>query len=494
MQHSGFYIHGKVCEPRPRKTFTSLNPATSETVATVCQVSVEDIEDAVSSSRAGFAEWSGMPAAEKARIMQRAAVLLRARTEELAELEARDTGKPLQEALQIDIPTAADAIEYFAGLTTTLHGLHHDLGTEQFFYTRREPLGICAGIGAWNYPLQIACWKSAPALACGNTMIFKPSELTPLTAIRLAEIYTEAGLPDGVFNVVQGDGMVGQRLVRHPAISKVSFTGSVATGQQVMIDAASYHKPVTLELGGKSPLIILDDAELDVAADTAVQANFLTQGEVCTQGSRVFVHHSLKDDFLRRVKMRTEKLVVGNPLDRKTRIGSLISERHLQKVLSYIQQARSASARLITGGHRVTDGLLAKGCFVAPTIFADCTDDMPQVKDEIFGPVMSVLTFTDEKEVLNRANASEYGLAAGVFTRDISRAHRMASQLQAGVCWINSWGATPVEMPFGGFKASGLGYENGLEALRQYTKVKSVYVELGRQKLSLLDNDSAEER
>ena len=480
MQYTGFYIHGKLHKPDLRKTFLTLNPATSEPLATVSQASVDDIEDAVSSAQRGFEIWSAMSVAERSRILLRAAALIREQTEALARLEVADTGKPVQEARTIDIPTAADVLEYYAGVSAGFQGESQSLGREQFFYTRREPLGICAGIGAWNYPFQIACWKSAPALACGNAMIFKPSEETPLSAIRLAEIYTDAGVPDGVFNVLQGDGFIGQALVKHPVINKVSFTGESNTGKRIMSDAAASLKQVTLEMGGKSPLIIFEDADLEAAVNGAMLANFLTQGEVCTNGTRVFVHESLHDVFLQQVKSRVEKLTVGNPVDETTQVGSLISETHLQMVLSYIQQARSAGARLVTGGNRLTSGLLERGCFVAPTVFADCTDDMPHVRDEIFGPVMSVLCFQDESEVIQRANATVYGLAAGVFTRDIGRAHRVVNQLDAGACWINSWGATPAEMPFGGFKASGLGCENGLETLRHYTKSKSVYVELGQ--------------
>ncbi len=480
MQYTGFYIHGQLHKPGLRKTFVTLNPATSEPLATVSQASVDDIEDVVSSAQRGFEVWSAMSVAERSKILLRAAALIRKQTEELAQLEVADTGKPIQEARAIDIPSAADVLEYYAGVAAGLQGESLPLGREQFFYTRREPLGICAGIGAWNYPFQIACWKSAPALACGNAMIFKPSEETPLSAIRLAEIYTEAGFPDGVFNVLQGDGFIGQALVKHSAIKKVSFTGESNTGKRIMSDAAESLKQVTLELGGKSPLIIFDDADLEAAVNGAMLANFLTQGEVCTNGTRVFVHTSLHDAFLQQVKSRAEKLVVGNPTDDATQVGSLISETHLQKVLSYIQQARSAGARLVTGGNRVTNGLLERGCFVAPTVFADCTDDMPQVRDEIFGPVMSVLRFEDEAEVIRRANDTAYGLAAGVFTQNLSRAHRVVNQLDAGTCWINSWGETPAAMSFGGFKASGIGCENGLETLRHYTKSKSVYVELGK--------------
>jgi betaine-aldehyde dehydrogenase len=345
---------------------------------------------------------------------------------------------------------------------------------------RREPLGVCAGIGAWNYPLQIACWKSAPALACGNAMVFKPAELTPLTAVKLAEIYIEAGLPPGVFNVVQGDARTGEALTRHPGVAKVSLTGEVSTGKKVMAAASVTLKHVTLELGGKSPLIVFDDADLDNAVSGAMLGNFYTQGEICSNGTRVFVQRAIADEFVARLRDRTAKLCIGDPLDSGTDIGALISEPHLEKVLGYVAAGVAEGARLVCGGHRVIDPpALARGCFVEPTIFDGCTDGMTIVKEEIFGPVMAVLAFDREDEVIARANQTQYGLAAGVFTRDLQRGHRVAAALEAGVVWINTYNITPPEMPFGGVKQSGIGRENGLAAIEHYTQLKSVYVEMG---------------
>ena len=333
-----------------------------------------------------------------------------------------------------------------------------------------------AGIGAWNYPLQIACWKSAPALACGNAMIFKPAELTPLTAIRLAEIYREAGLPEGVFQVVQGFADTGRLLTRHPDIRKISLTGEVGTGKAVMADAAATLKQVTLELGGKSPLIVFDDANPENAVSGALLGNFYSAGEVCSNGTRVFVQRRLRAEFVERLRARIAAMRVGDPLDPATQVGALISAEHLQKVLGLIARGRAQGARLVTGGERVTTGALARGCFVAPTVFDACHDDMDIVRQEIFGPVMSVLEFESEEEVIARANATEFGLAAGVFTNDLTRAHRVIAQLEAGTCWINHYNVTPVELPFGGVKMSGLGRENGRAALEHYTQLKSVYV------------------
>jgi betaine-aldehyde dehydrogenase len=335
---------------------------------------------------------------------------------------------------------------------------------------------VVAGIGAWNYPLQIACWKSAPALACGNAMIFKPAELTPLTAIELEKVFAEAGVPPGVFQVVQGRADTGRLLTRHPEIRKISLTGEVGTGKAVMADAAASLKQVTLELGGKSPLIVFDDAKLDNAVAGALLANFYSAGEVCSNGTRVFVHKNLRAEFAERLRTRAAAMRVGDPQDPATQVGSLISEEHMHKVLGFIARGRAQGARLLTGGTRITTGELARGFFVAPTVFDACHDDMDIVRQEIFGPVMTLLEFEDEQEVIARANATEFGLAAGVFTNDLTRAHRVIAQLQAGTCWINHYNVTPVELPFGGVKMSGLGRENGRAAIEHYTQLKSVYV------------------
>ncbi|QIR05720.1 betaine-aldehyde dehydrogenase [Salinivibrio costicola] len=479
MDAKTLFINGQLTDVSSGEYFATVNPATGETLAQIGQASADDVQKAIDAAKAGFAVWSRMTAMERSRILLKAVALLRERNDELAKLEVLDTGKPLQEAIEVDVVTGADAIEYFANLVPSMQGEQQPLSENQFFYTRREPLGVCAGIGAWNYPIQIAMWKSAPALAAGNAMVFKPSEETPLTALKLAEIFTEAGMPDGVFNVVQGDYRVGQMLTAHPEIAKVSFTGEVGTGKTVMGDAAKTLKSVTMELGGKSPCIVFDDADLDNAVSAAMVANFYTQGEVCTHGTRVFVHDSIYDAFVEQLKSRTEKLVVGDPMDMNTQVGALISTEHLEKVMTAIQGAKASGATLLTGGERLMENGLDKGNFVAPTIFTDCDDSMAHVRDEIFGPVMSVLRFSDEKEVIRRANNTHYGLAAGIFTQNLSRAHRVIHQLEAGICWVNTWGDSPAEMPVGGYKQSGIGRENGVETLTHYTQTKSVLIELG---------------
>lgn len=475
------YIHGQYVDATSGKTFNSINPATGKVIATIQQASESDIETAVKSAIQGQKIWAAKTAMERSRILRRAVDILRERNDELAHLETLDTGKAYSETSTVDIVTGADVLEYYAGLATAIQGEQVPLRESSFFYTRREPLGVVAGIGAWNYPIQIALWKSAPALSAGNAMVFKPSEVTPLTAFKLAEIYTEAGLPNGVFNVVQGAGRdIGQWLTEHPVIEKISFTGGVETGKKVMASAAgSTLKEVTMELGGKSPLIICEDANLDRAADIAVMANFFSSGQVCTNGTRVFIPKSLKSDFEQAIVERVQRIRIGDPLVMDTNFGPLTSFPHMEKVLSYIESGKQQGAKLLIGGERATDSSLANGAYVLPAVFTNCTDDMKIVQEEIFGPVMSILSYDHIEEAIQRANNTNFGLAAGVVTQDISQAHRIIHQLEAGICWINTWGESPAEMPVGGYKQSGVGRENGISTLNHYTRTKSIQVELG---------------
>jgi betaine-aldehyde dehydrogenase len=470
------YVHGQYIANGTGETFDVINPATGQ-VSYRVETATEAVQKAaIESAKSGFATWSKMTAIERSRILLKAVALLREYNDDLATGEVLDTGKPWQEASVVDVVTGADSIEFFAGLAPSIEGNQQTVG-DDFYYTRREPLGICAGIGAWNYPLQIACWKAAPALACGNAMIFKPSEETPRGAMRLAEIFTEAGVPDGVFNVVQGDGRVGAWLTGNEDIAKVSFTGEVGTGKKVMAAAASSLKEVTMELGGKSPLIIFNDADIENAVSAAMLGNFYTQGEICTNGTRVFVQKDIYPQFIKRLVERTEQnIICGDPMNPETNFGALISKDHQQKVLDYIEIGKKEGATLLTGGKAVKPESAPNGFFVAPTIFTDCHDQMTIVKEEIFGPVMSVLTFSEEEEVVTRANDTHLGLAAAVFTQDITRAHRVIHQINAGICWINAYGASPAEMPVGGYKMSGIGRENGSETLKAYTQIKAVYV------------------
>jgi len=475
------YIDGGYVDASGTGTFEAVNPANGEVLAQVQRATFEDVEKAVASAEQGQKIWATMTAMERSRVLRKAVDILRERNDELALLETLDTGKAYSETRYVDIVTGADVLEYYAGLVPAIEGEQIPLRDTSFVYTRREPLGVTVGIGAWNYPIQIALWKSAPALAAGNAMIFKPSEVTSLTTLKLAEIYTEAGLPDGVFNVLTGSGSeVGAWLTEHPRIEKVSFTGGVSTGKKVMASASSSSlKEVTMELGGKSPLIIFDDADLDKAADIAMMANFYSSGQVCTNGTRVFVPNALKAKFEAKILERVQRVRIGDPQDENTNFGPLVSFAHMESVLGYITKGKAEGARLLCGGERLNTGELGQGAFVAPTVFSDCTDDMTIVREEIFGPVMSILGYDSEDEVIRRANDTDMGLAAGVVTRDLNRAHRVIHQLEAGICWINAWGESDAKMPVGGYKQSGVGRENGISSLAQYTRIKSVQVELG---------------
>lgn len=476
------YIGGRYVPSQGNRTFEVVNPANGEVLANVHNANSDDLDAAVESARAGQKAWASLTTVERSRVLLRAVALLRARNDDLAELESLNTGKPLSETLSVDIVTGADVLEYYAGVMHGLEGSQVPLREGSFFYTRQEPLGVVGAIGAWNYPIQIALWKAAPALAAGNAMIFKPSEVTPLTALKLAEIFTEAGLPDGVFNVLPGDGAgVGSALTEHPGIEKISFTGGTATGRKVMASASSSTlKEVAMELGGKSPLIICADADLGLAADIAMMANFYSSGQVCTNGTRVFVPQARLAEMEQALLARVARIRIGDPMAVDTTFGPLVSAAHMRSVLAHIERGKAEGARLLCGGERLTDGALGKGCYVAPTIFSDCRDDMAIVREEIFGPVLSLLAYKDEDEAVRRANATEYGLAAGVVTPDLSRAHRLIHQLEAGICWVNCWGESPATMPVGGYKQSGVGRENGLATLRAHTRTKSVQIELDR--------------
>ncbi|KAA9006782.1 betaine-aldehyde dehydrogenase [Histidinibacterium aquaticum] len=468
------YVDGAYVEDKDGAELNSLYPATGETIAALHDATPSIVDRALAAAERAQPEWAAMTGTERGRILRRAAEIIRERNRELSELETLDTGKPLQETLVADAESGAEALEFFGGIASTIGGEHVQLG-DDFFYTRREPLGVCVGIGAWNYPIQIASWKAAPALACGNTMVFKPSEVTPLSALKLAEILTEAGAPPGVFNVVQGHGQVGEALITDDRVAKVSLTGSVPTGKRVYSTAAEGMRHVTMELGGKSPMLVFGDADLDAAVSGAILGNFYSSGQICSNGTRVFIERPLVEPFLDRMTERLRGVVMGDPMDEAVNYGPMASERQMQIVLDYIEKGKAEGARLVTGGTRSN----RDGWFVDPTVFADVTDDMTIAREEIFGPVLSVLAFDEEDEAVRRANATPYGLSAGVFTRDLARAHRVVGRLQAGTTWINTYNLTPVEMPFGGVKLSGVGRENSREAIAHWTQVKSVYVGAG---------------
>lgn len=467
------FVNGVYLEDTAGEVIDIIYPATGEVIGKVHAATPAVIEAALTSAAAAQKEWAALTGTERGRVLRRAADIIRERNRELSELETFDTGKPLSETLYVDATSAADALEYFGGLAGSLTGEHIQLG-EDFVYTIREPLGVCVGIGAWNYPTQISCWKGAPALACGNAMIFKPSETTPLCALKVAEILVEAGLPAGLYNVVQGLGDVGHSLISDDRVAKVSLTGSVNTGRKVYATAADGMRHVTMELGGKSPLIIFDDADLEAAVSGAILGNFYSSGQVCSNGTRVFVQNGIKDAFVKRLTERVGQAVIGDPMDEATNFGPMVSARQCEIVEGFVAKGKAEGADLKCGGKRLDQ----PGFWLTPAVFDNVTDEMEIAQNEIFGPVMSVLSFDDEKEVLDRANQTEFGLAAGVFTSDLTRAHRVVKGLEAGTCYINTYNDAPVEAPFGGVKMSGVGRENSKAAINHFSQMKSVYVRL----------------
>ncbi len=468
------FINGEYVEDTNGAPIDVIYPATGEVIARLHSATPEIVEKALNSAKSAQAAWAALSGTERGRVLRRAADIMRDRNRDLSIIETHDTGKPLQETLLADATSGADALEYFGGLAASLTGEHIPLADGDFVYTVREALGVCVGIGAWNYPTQIACWKGAPALVCGNTMIFKPSETTPLSALQVAEILIEAGAPKGVYNVVQGYGDVGASLVTDSRVAKVSLTGSVPTGRKVYAAAADGMKHVTMELGGKSPMIVFDDADIENAVSGAILGNFYSSGQVCSNGTRVFVQKGIKEAFLKRLSERLATAKIGDPMDEEVNFGPMVSENQMNIALGYVEKGKAEGARLIYGGERVQ----GDGFYMQPTVFADVKDDMTIAREEIFGPVMSVLDFDTEEEVLARANDTEFGLAAGVFTNDLTRAHRIVAGFEAGTCYINTYNLAPVEAPFGGSKMSGVGRENSKLAINHFSEMKTVYVSM----------------
>ncbi|THV48879.1 hypothetical protein BGAL_0223g00210 [Botrytis galanthina] len=479
------YYDGKVQQATSKETFTTVNPATGKPLAQVQKASPSDIDSAIASARKAFPSWSQTPPIVRSRILLKAVQILRERNDEIAKVETDDTGKAYSETSAVDVVTGADVLEYFASLVASggMNGETTQLRPDAWIYTKKEALGVCAGIGAWNYPIQIALWKSAPCLAAGNCMVYKPSEVTPLHGQILAQVYAEAGLPPGVFNIVHGDGSVGGYLTTHPGIAKVSFTGQVSTGQKVAASAAGGMKYVTMELGGKSPLIILPDTDLENAVDGAMMANFYSTGQVCTNGTRVFVHESMKSAFEKRLVEKMEYIRALEPMDANSNFGPLVSEIHYKKVLNYIRHGiENDKAKLLYGGPEKPTNIPSgheSGFWVRPTVFTDCTDDMLITREEIFGPVLCILTYSTTEEVIRRANDTNLGLAAGVFGKNINECHEVIGQIEAGITWINSWGESPAEMSVGGWKMSGVGVENGRRGLNAWVRERSTLVQNG---------------
>jgi aldehyde dehydrogenase (NAD+) len=475
------FIGGEWTDAQDGARLATVHPATGDVLTEVAAAGAADVDAAVRAARSALVEkgWRRIDAADRGAILWRMADLIEERSALLARLEVLDNGKPIREA-SIDIRMAADAFRYYAGWATKLHGDTIPVRGNVLNYTLREPVGVVGAIIPWNFPLLMAAWKVAPALACGNTVVLKPAEQTPLTALELAAIGREAGLPPGVLNVVPGYGeTAGAALVAHDGVDKVAFTGSTAVGRLIMRQAAESLKKVSLELGGKSPNIVLADADVEAASRGAFAGIFYNNGQCCTAGSRLLVHESVKDELLAKLAERAAKLQPGDPLDPKTRLGPVISQEQMERVLGYIEKGRNEGAELVTGGGRALFGGEERGYWVQPTIFDGVQPSHTIACEEIFGPVLAVMTFRDEDEALALANETIYGLAAGVWTRDIGRAHRFARELQAGTVWLNTYHPLDTASPFGGYKQSGYGRELGEYALDLYTQIKSVWVDLG---------------
>lgn len=474
------FIGGRWQDAASGKTFPTINPATEEVIARIAEGDAADIDLAVQAARRAFESksWAGMSQRDRGKLIWRIGDLIMKHADELAQLETADNGKPIFESRQIDIPMAADCFQYYAGWATKIEGETIPVPGEYLNYTLREPVGVVGAITPWNFPLLLVSWKLAPALTCGNTVVLKPAEETPLTALRLAEICREAGLPEGVFNVVTGFGeTAGAALVRHPGVDKIAFTGSTAVGKEIMKSAAATLKKVSLELGGKSPNIVFADSDLEAAAKGAINGIFYGKGEVCAAGSRLFVEASAHDALLEKVVERTKRIAPGDPMNPKTRLGALVSKTQLEKVIGYIESGKSEGAVPAVEGGRADLGN-GKGYFVKPSVFDRVDPWMRIAQEEIFGPVLATLSFESVEELIEKANGTIYGLAAAVWTRDIGKAHRIARSLKAGTVWINTYNVLDTASPFGGYKMSGFGRELGKHALELYTQVKSVWVDL----------------
>ncbi|MBA2526022.1 MAG: betaine-aldehyde dehydrogenase [Pyrinomonadaceae bacterium] len=475
------FIDGQWVDAESGKTFTTPNPATGENLAEVAEADKADIDKAVSAARRAFeGKWSKMSARDRGRILYKLSKLIEEHSSELAALETADNGKPIKESTYVDLPQVAENFEYFAGWATKIEGETIPVPGQMFNYTLREPVGVCGQIIPWNFPLLMAAWKLAPALAAGNTVVLKPAEQTPVTAMELGKLIQEAGFPEGVVNIVPGYGeTAGAALAAHPGIDKIAFTGSTEVGKLIAKAAAENLTKVSLELGGKAPNIVFADADMDQAVNGAMMGIFFNQGQVCCAGSRLFVEEKVKDEFLGLLKEKASRINVGDPMDKATHMGPQVSAEQLSRIKSYVDVAQKEGATVLSGGESPKlEGAFQKGYFFQPTIFSDVNNQMRVAQEEIFGPVVSVITFRDEDDLIKQANDTIYGLSAGIWTRDITRAHRFAKEIKAGVVWINTFNMFNAASPFGGYKQSGYGREMGKHALEMYTHVKSVWVDL----------------
>ncbi len=485
METIKMFIDGEWTEGTSGKILNVISPIDGEVIAQVHESSIEDTERAIQAAKTSFyktREWRDMDSQTRSNIMMEIAAKMEEKLPELCKLESMDNGKPLREA-EGDISDGIHTFKYYAGLIKTPHGGVYDVNDgfgKMHSYTVHEPVGVCAQITPWNYPMLMACWKLAPALAAGNSIVFKPSSDTVLTALKLFEIFEEVGLPKGTANIVIGPGStVGDLLSASPDVDMVTFTGSTEVGISIMKNAANNVKKVGLELGGKSPNVVFADCDFEAAIEWAMVGIFFNQGEVCSAGSRIIVEESLKDKFVARLAERANNITIGNPLENPD-MGPLVNEKHMNTVLKYIEIGKAEGATLVCGGERYTEGECAKGYYVRPTIFADCTRDMTIVKEEIFGPVVTVLTFKTEEEAIEIANDTPYGLAGAVFTQDITRAMKVIKEIRAGITWINCYNPTFNEAPWGGYKMSGIGRELGIHGLEEYQEVKQININLSK--------------
>ncbi|MBW3564748.1 MAG: aldehyde dehydrogenase family protein [Acidobacteria bacterium] len=475
------FINGEFTDAENGETFATINPATEEKIGDVASASPADVDRAVKAARAQLepgSAWQKMAPRERGKVLWRTADLLMKYAPEIGKIETADNGKPIFESQYVDIPAAAECLYYFAGWSGKNTGETIPVNARAFTYTLREPVGVVGSITPWNFPLMLAVWKIAPALACGNTMVCKPASNTSLSLLAFAELAREAGLPEGVLNVIPGRGsVVGNAIVDHPGVDAIAFTGSAEVGRGLMARAAKTLKKVSLELGGKSPNIVLADADLDAAAKGSLNAIFYGKGEVCAAGSRLLVDDAIHDDLMDRIQGRAKKMVADDPMNEKTRLGAIVSKEQMETVLGYIEKGKSEGAKLVSGGER-TDIGTGKGYFLEPTIFDDVSPEMTIAREEIFGPVLATIRFDGEEDAVRKGNDTVYGLAAAVWTRDVSLAHRVAHQLKAGTVWINTYNLYDPALPFGGFKESGFGRDQGRDALEKYTQTKSVWLAL----------------
>ncbi|MBI3031455.1 MAG: aldehyde dehydrogenase family protein [Candidatus Rokubacteria bacterium] len=480
MKTGELFIGGNWRPPLSGETYATINPATEEESARVARGDERDVDLAVAAARKAFdsGPWPKISAADRGRIVWKLGDLIMANLDEMARLESLCTGKTLFDSGKVEIPFAAEVFRYYAGWATKIHGETLALREGAFTFTLRQPIGVVGAIVPWNFPFLLSSWKIAPALAAGNTVVLKPASLTPLTALKFAELCQEAGLPEGVFNVVTGPGgKAGMALVRDPRVDKIAFTGSTEVGKQIMREAAGTLKRLSLELGGKSPNIVFADADMEAAVKGALTGIFYNKGEVCAAGSRLFLEEKVHDEFMSKLTERVKGLKVGDPMDKATRMGPVVSKQQMETVLSYIESGKQEGARLVAGGGRANIGT-GKGFFIEPTIFDGVSNKMKIAREEIFGPVLSVIPFKSVEEGVAEGNETTYGLAAAVWTRDVGKALKAARAIRAGTVWVNAYNLFDAALPFGGFKESGFGREMGSAGLDLYTEVKSVWVDL----------------